>query len=54
MYFFFLMVHGNAAEILSLPRQAFDNMTFIVFEEAAAVSIDRWISGVDTSSASAV
>jgi hypothetical protein len=24
------MVHGNAAEILSLPRQAFDNMTFIV------------------------
>lgn len=31
-----------------------DNMTFIVFEEAAAVMIDRWISGVDTSSASAV
>lgn len=31
-----------------------DHMTIIVFEDMAAIRIDRWISGVDTNSASAV
>ena len=31
-----------------------DHMTLIVFEDMAAIRIDRWISGVDTNSTSAV